>query len=71
MEIATRMGGDCIGTDLVPISTGYDYMGMIINICCGKEPSFEKICEPKEARIKYIITNDDYEEFLQICKHEP
>ena len=71
MEIATSMGGDCIGTDLVPISTGYDYMGMIINICCGKEPSFEKICEPKEARIKYIITNDDYEEFLQICKHEP
>ena len=59
MEIGARMGGDCIGSDLVPLSSGYDYMGMVIAIGCGKEPSFEKIREPKEARIKYIITEED------------
>jgi biotin carboxylase len=71
MEIGARMGGDCIGSDLVPISSGYDYMGMVIACGCGKEPSFEKICEPKEARIKYIITKEDLEEFERIKREEP
>lgn len=71
MEIGARMGGDCIGSDLVPISTGYDYMGMVISCGCGERPSFEKICEPKEARIKYIITREDFEEFLKIKEEHP
>lgn len=71
MEIGARMGGDCIGSDLVPISTGYDYMGMVISIGCGKAPSFEKIREPKVARIKYIITKDDMAEFERIKAEEP
>lgn len=71
MEIGARMGGDCIGSDLVPISSGYDYMGMVISCGCGKEPSFEKIREPKEARIKYIITKDDYDEYLRIQRETP
>ena len=71
MEIGARMGGDCIGSDLVPISTGYDYMSMVISIGCGKAPSFEKIREPKEARIKYVITKEDYEEYQRILKETP
>lgn len=71
MEIGARMGGDCIGSDLVPLSTGYDYMGMVIACGCGEEPSFEKICEPREARIKYIITKADFEEYERIKKEEP
>ncbi|HFC9205583.1 ATP-grasp domain-containing protein [Clostridium perfringens] len=71
MEVGARMGGDCIGSDLVPISTGYDFMGMVISIGCGKEPSFEKIREPKNAEIRYIIDKKDKEEFEKICKEEP
>ena len=71
MEIGARMGGDCIGSVLVPISSGYDYMGMVISCGCGKAPSFEKIREPKEARIKYIITKEDYEEYLRIQRETP
>lgn len=71
MEIGVRMGGDCIGSDLVPISSGYDYMGMVISVGCGKAPSFEKIREPKEARIKYIITDEDRVEFERIKNEEP
>lgn len=71
MEIGARMGGDCIGSDLVPISSGYDYMGMVISCGCGKKPNFKKICEPKEARIKYIITQADFIEYKQIQKEEP
>lgn len=71
MEIGARMGGDCIGSDLVPISSGYDYMGMVISCGCGKKPNFEKIREPKEARIKYIITKEDLDEFHRIQKETP
>lgn len=71
MEIGARMGGDCIGSDLVPLSSGYDYMGMVISIGCGNEPSFEKIQEPKIAKIKYIITREDLQEFERIKKERP
>lgn len=71
MEIGARMGGDCIGSDLVPISSGYDYMGMVISIGCGKEPNFEKIQEPKIAKIKYIITKEDFQEFERTKQEQP
>ena len=71
MEIATRMGGDCIGTDLTPLSSGYDFMGMVINICQGKAPDFAKICEPKTAEIRYIMNQADMDEYLRIKKGEP
>ena len=71
MEIGIRMGGDCIGSDLVPLSTGYDYMGMVISIGCGKAPSFEKICEPRKAEIRYIIDQRDQEEYERVLREEP
>lgn len=71
MEIATRMGGDCIGTDLTPLSSGYDFMGMVINICQGKEPDFTKIYEPKSVAIHYIMNKDDLKQFEKIKKETP
>lgn len=71
MEIATRMGGDCIGSDLVAISTGMDYMGMVINCGCGKAPDFTQLWEPKDAMIKYIMNPDDLVEYERILKEEP
>ncbi|MCM1142817.1 MAG: ATP-grasp domain-containing protein [Muribaculum sp.] len=71
MEIATRMGGDCIGTDLVPLSSGYDFMGMVIDICCGKAPSFEKIRTPMVAENHYIMSQEDLDEFNKIQAETP
>jgi len=71
MEIASRMGGDCIGTDLVPISSGYDFLGMVINIGCRKAPDFTPIMKPRRAEIKYIITQADIEEFNEMKQLHP
>lgn len=71
MEIATRMGGDCIGSDLVAISTGMDYMGMVINCGCGKAPDFSRLWEPRIAEIKYIMNSDDLSEFERIQNERP
>lgn len=71
MEIATRMGGDCIGTDLVPLSSGYDFMGMVISICCGNAPDFTKIREPMLAENHYVMTKDDMADFLRLKAEAP
>lgn len=36
IEIGARMGGDCIGSDLVKISTGYDFLKMTIDVAMRK-----------------------------------
>ena len=61
IEIGSRMGGDCIGSDLVKISTGYDFVQMVIETALGKEPSFEPVREPKYAVIRFIFTKKDLE----------
>lgn len=71
MEIATRMGGDCIGSDLVAISTGMDYMGMVINCGCGKAPDFSQLWKPRLAEIKYIMNTEDLAEYNRIQKECP
>ncbi len=34
-EIGARMGGDMIGSHLVPLSTGYDFVGAVIDVATG------------------------------------
>ena len=71
IEIGGRMGGDCIGSDLVQISTGYDFVNMVIDVACGKEPSFEKVCKPAKARIEFVFKPEDLERIQTFCKETP
>lgn len=66
IEIGARMGGDCIGSDLVRLSTGYDFTKMVIEVACGKEPTFEQVCSPKTAKINFIFTEQDLEELNKV-----
>lgn len=36
IEIGSRMGGDFIGSDLVPLSTGFDYLKTVINVALNQ-----------------------------------
>lgn len=38
VELGARMGGDCITTHLVPLSTGVDMIKATIDICLGQTP---------------------------------
>ena len=46
VELGARMGGDCITTHLVPLSTGIDMVQSTIEIACGEKtniaPKFDK-----------------------------
>lgn len=71
IEIGARMGGDCIGSDLVKISTGYDYVKMVIDVALGKEPVLEKVSVPKIAVIKFIFNKEDLNGLEKIKKEKP
>jgi len=75
IEIGMRMGGDFIGSDLVKLSTGYDFVKGVIQVAFGEfiEP---KITENKYSgvyflsketeKLKKIIENKDrYPEIIQ------
>ncbi len=53
VEIGARMGGDCITTHLVPLSTGVDMIRATIEIACGEAPDLEPKWD-KGAAIRYF-----------------
>ena len=59
IEIGARMGGDCIGSHLVYLSTGYDFLKMVIDVSCGKPPLLKKEKEPCVAKIRFLFNQED------------
>ena len=55
IEIGSRMGGDCIGSDLVKYSTGIDYLKAVIDVACGNEPDLSKIGETCIPEVRFIL----------------
>lgn len=56
IELGARMGGDCITTHLVPLSTGIDMIKATIDISMGKEPDLEPKFQ-KGSAIRFITPN--------------
>lgn len=71
IEIGGRMGGDCIGSDLVPHSTGYDFVRMVIQVACGKEPDFTQVMIAHAVESRFIFTQEDLLEFQRIQQETP
>ena len=53
VELGARMGGDCITTHLVPLSTGIDMVGNTIRIALGEEPDLAQKLH-KGSAIRYF-----------------
>ena len=71
IEIGSRMGGDCIGSDLVYLSTGYDFVEMVIEVACGKKPTLKKKKEDEYAGIKFIFDHDDIDTLRKLQRKHP
>ena len=71
IEIGGRMGGDCIGSDLVQLSTGYDFVRMVIQVACGIEPDFSVVGTPHPVESRFILSKEDAEELERLEKEEP
>lgn len=59
IEIGSRMGGDYIGSEMVRLSTGFDFVKMVIEAACGKTPVFERVCEPRSVLVRFIMNDLD------------
>ncbi len=75
MEIGGRMGGDFIGSDLVRLSTGYDFVRGVIEVALGEfeEPKkiFNKysgvyfLCEETKHILPIINNANNYSEIIE------
>ncbi|MBR7071482.1 MAG: ATP-grasp domain-containing protein [Clostridia bacterium] len=71
IEIGARMGGDCIGSDLVYLSTGNDFVKMVIDIAAGKKLDSIKTTGHRTANIKFIFTKEDLDEMNRFRNTNP
>ena len=60
IEIGGRMGGDCIGSDLVRLSTGVDFVNAVIDVALGIQPSIQKQAGGAAA-IRFVFSQKDVE----------
>lgn len=75
MEIGARMGGDFIGSDLVPLSTGYDFVKGVIDVALGqfqepvlplhKHSGVYFLCKETEYLLPIIQKWEQYSCFVQ------
>ena len=59
IEIGARMGGDCIGSHLVPLSCGVDFVGAVVDVALGNAPDLTPAHDPAAAAIRFIFNEDD------------
>jgi len=55
IEVGSRMGGDCIGSDLVRLSTGIDYVKNVILIALGEAPTLEAGGHYGAVAVKFLL----------------
>ncbi len=55
VELGARMGGDCITTHLVPLSTGVDMIEATLRLACGETPDITRKWD-KGSAIRYFNT---------------
>lgn len=77
MEIGGRMGGDFIGSDLVRLSTGYDFVKGVIDVALdtfevpvrkyNKYSGIYFLCEETRTLVEVFNQNDAYPEIID-CK---
>ncbi|MEY8460642.1 ATP-grasp domain-containing protein [Eggerthellaceae bacterium 24-137] len=59
IEIGSRMGGDCIGSHLVPLSCGYDFVGAVIDVALGVEPPRPAEGPCRAAAVRFVFSDGD------------
>ncbi len=63
IEIGARMGGDCIGSDLVFLSTGHDFVKMVIDVAVGNAPELNETPLTRQAEIRFLFDQADLDAF--------
>ena len=72
IEIGGRMGGDFIGSDLVELSTGYDFVRAVAEVALGEKPALPESIAPKAASaVRFIFSAVDAAAFARLQREHP
>lgn len=71
IEVGARMGGDCIGSHLVPLSTGIDYVGSVIDTALGREPDLSPTGTPAAAAARFLFDDSDRRVLERVRRERP
>ncbi len=71
IECGARMGGDCIGSDLVPLSTGVDYVRAVIDVACGLEPDLTPAGDGCVSAVRFLFSKADLDALERIRRENP
>lgn len=71
IEIGSRMGGDFIGSKMVKLTTGVDFVRKVIDVAVGRKLVVEKLIECAHSIVHYIYTKTDLELFHYIKASYP
>ena len=71
IEIGARMGGDCIGSHLVELSTGYDYLKMVLDVALGNEIDLLPKSEPGVSYVRFLFGKKDLDELNRLKREYP
>ncbi len=78
IEIGARMGGDMIGSDLVPLSTGVDYVAEVIRCAMGEEPLCFRDPEDgtetgpgRSAGVRFVFVREDLDALTRLKAERP
>ena len=71
IEIAARMGGDFIGSDMVEISTGHDFVKYVIEVALGIKLDPQWKVDNRVAFVKFIFDKKDVQKFKTIRQKYP
>lgn len=68
IEVGGRMGGDFIGSDLVPLSTGIDFMKLVLKVALNEKIESIEVKNISTSIIRFIITEEDRKKFMILKK---
>lgn len=70
IEIGGRMGGDFIGSDLVQLSTGVDFVKAVIQIALGESPDLSGN-KHNAAAVRFVFSEEDLSVLQEIKREHP
>lgn len=70
IEIGARMGGDLIGSDLVKLSTGVDFVKAVIDIALGCAPAIPR-GKQRAAGVRFVFGEPDIQVLKKLQAENP
>lgn len=71
IEIGGRMGGDFIGSNLVELSTGVDFVKAVIQIAMGEQPDLTENHAPAVAGVRFVFNKEDADVITKVQNEHP